>query len=290
MLGENLVSNEAIQTSDFSGELYRPLGPQPHAGVLVLHGSDPTSEFPNDYARLLAAHGYAALCLTYVGTPDTPDTLTEVPLCQFTSAIHWLLQSDWVDTDRIGILAWSRGTEAAFLTADRNDQIGAVIGYSPSAYVFPAYPPSKPTKSAWLDNGEPVPFVPPYQGIEDDENKPGVVRFRKTIEHSPEEQLRQASLPVRNIDGPVFLVSGSEDRIWPSREFSNELTERIDSSNHQAIVRSLTYENAGHAITTPYTTMTEDILSSMGGNKEGTAYAAIDAWERTLSILNEGLY
>src|SRR6056297_3126181 len=156
-------TSATIQTGRFRGQLHRPLGPPPHAGVLILHGSDPDSTFPDEYARLLARHGYAALCIEYFGTDETPETLTEVPLEQFDAAIEWLRNADVVDANRVGLLAWSRGTEVAFLAADRNPKaVGALVAYSPSTYVFPAYPPTDPARSAWSADGDPVAFLPPY--------------------------------------------------------------------------------------------------------------------------------
>lgn len=67
------MSVEDVTTDAFAGRLYRPLGPKPHAGVLVLRGSDPSAGFTKNYARHLAMHGYAALRVQYVGLPDGPD-------------------------------------------------------------------------------------------------------------------------------------------------------------------------------------------------------------------------
>lgn len=291
VLGTGVVPSVDVHTSEFSGRLHRPFGPPPHAGVLVLHGSDPDSTFPDEYARLLALHGYAALRIEYFGTDETPETLAEVPLEQFDAAIEWLRDADAVDTDRVGLLAWSRGTEAAFLTADRNPRaVGALVAYSPSAYAFPAYPPTDPARSAWSADGDPAAFLPPYDGIEDDEDEPGVVRFRRTVERASSDRRNEAALPVGNIDGPVLLVSGADDRIWPASEFAEELTARYANCNHVWPCRTKTYENAGHGITIPYEPLDEEILGAMGGTMEGTLHAATNAWEWMLLTLREGLY
>lgn len=123
-----------------------------------------------------------------------------------------------------------------------------------------------------------------------DEDEPDVVRFKRTVERASSELVDRATLPVTNIDGPVLLVSGTDERVWPSAQFSDKLAERLAAHGHQATCTTLTYDNAGHAITVPYETMTADILQAMGGSRDGTAYAAVDAWEHTLSILRRALY
>lgn len=194
-------------------------------------------------------------------------------------------------SDRIGLAAWSRRTEAAFLAADRNaDAVGAVVGYAPSAYVFPAFPPTDPPTSAWSTGGEPAPFLPPYHGIEAGENEPGVVRFRRTVERASPEQVTRATLPVANIDGPVLLVAGTDDRVWPSAEFAEELADRPEAADHQWACRCNTYGDAGHGITVPYEMIEQRVLDAMGGTRDGTLYAATDAWERMLETFRDGLY
>lgn len=143
--------------------------------------------------------------------------------------------------------------------------------------------------SPWAADGEPVAYVPLYDGVEDDEDEPAVVRFRRTVDRAPAEALERAALPVAGVDGPVVLVSGREDRIWPSTTFGETLGERFDGLDRPWSHAHHAFDDAGHAITVPYEPLEESVLEYMGGSRAGTLHAASVAWERSLECLRRGL-
>ena len=189
----------------------------------------------------------------------------------------------------MGVVGWSRGSEAATLLAATDDRVRVLVCYAPSAYSFPGLVPSGETVPAWTRDGEPVAFVPPYDGIEDDEDEPSVVRFRRTVERAASDELDQARLPIEDVTGPVVLVSGGNDRMWPSVSFAETLVDVLEASGHGWPFVHLSYADAGHAIAAPYESTDEGTLGELGGTDAGTAYAAADAWRRVLEHLALGL-
>jgi dienelactone hydrolase len=292
---DSAINSQEIERNDLSGRLYEPLGTGSGPGVLVLHGGGANDErgYASRYACLLAHHGYAVLDLAYFDTPETPPDLVEIPIEYFSRAIDWLLEQDEVTADRVGTVAWSRGTEAQFLLAARDDRVGVTIAYMPSAYVFPGLPGDEPgdgSVSAWSSDGDPVPFVQPYEGVEDDMDESSLVRFHRTIERASSDMLECAALSVETVSGPVLLVSGEEDAVWPSSQFAGTLVGRLSKHEHRWSYEHLQYPEAGHGIASPYDPPSEGLVDQLGGTCSGNAYAEADAWFHALTCLQRGFH
>jgi hypothetical protein len=72
----------------------------------------------------------------------------------------------------------------------------------------------------------------------------GVGRKLKSGVRSPER-----------INGPVLLVSGDDDQLWPSSYMAAEIMQRLHSSSHAFADEWLHYPNAGHGIGVAYDTL-----------------------------------
>ncbi len=58
----------------------------------------------------------------------------------------------------------------------------------------------------------------------------------------------RAAIPVEKIRGPVLLVSGAEDQMWPSAAMGEGIRSRLQAAGHPFEVRHLSYDGAGHAV------------------------------------------
>jgi pimeloyl-ACP methyl ester carboxylesterase len=214
------VSTRRIARDDCHGRLFASVGPGPSPGVLVLHGSGGPGGYEEDYARHLAHHGYTALSLAYFDAPGVPDALDRVPLATSSRGIDVLLDAPETDGERVGVVGFSRGVEAALLTGVHDDRVGAAMGSVGSGSVFTA-----PTwmdgvdaeRAAWTRDGEPVPYVPVEgTGSDEDEDFDDVATPSggpRPFAAASEATLDAATLPVERVDGPVLLVSGGADAI-----------------------------------------------------------------------------
>ena len=107
-------------------------------------------------AALLAAHGMTALSLAYFGQDDLPKDLIGIPVEYFVEAVRWL--------GTPAVLGFSRGAEAALLTASICPDVRAVVAMVPGTLTGGGISPSDPsamTKSAWTLEGQPLPLLPP---------------------------------------------------------------------------------------------------------------------------------
>jgi nucleolar protein 56 len=281
------------------GELYLLPDDGPSPGVVALHGSggEPTVRF----AKVLASRGFAALALRYFGDPEpVPDRFAEVPVSYFGRAIDWLQRRDAVAATDVGFLGVSRGTEAAILTAARRHDVGAVVAYAPSAYVWPGrggeeaeLPPS-----AWTVDGDPLPIVPlPDEEPQHEQTDRGLrprPMFEALVERASADDLAASALPVEAVDADVLLISGGDDGVWHADEMAETVADRLRTAGTAGAVTHLSYDDFGHHAGVPYRPTTERTVGATdegpdmvhGGTPEGIADAEAVAWTAVLDTLN----
>ena len=151
--------------------------------------------------------------------------------------------------------------------------------------------------------GEPLPFIskmPDKQiltDIEKDMAAGKAVSFTPMFESLIQDHdlISDTEIPVEKINGPVLLISGQGDQLWPSTKLSEIAVQRLDSKSFKHEVIHLSYPNAGHLIGRPYrpTTVSKGvhpvngILLKLGGTPAGNAHACEDSWQHFLSFLED---
>jgi len=265
-------------------------------GIVLLGGSD--GEPMKERSASLASNGYAVLNLFYFGHASLPKEFSEVPVEYLTNAISWLQAQERVDPSRIGVIGHSRGAEAALLTATFRPDVQAVVAVAPSSVVWPGPGASGYFHSAWSLHGTELPYVPVNFSK-------GVGAFLKEvtggtqIEHRPlfEDALKntsaveRATIPVEKIRAAVLLISGKDDRVWPSAPMADRIVARLREHRHPFAYRHLAYDNAGHSFGLPNQPRTNDATGTfkMGGTPAGNAAAAVGSWKTTLEFLETEL-
>jgi bile acid acyltransferase/acyl-CoA thioester hydrolase-like protein/acyl-CoA thioester hydrolase/bile acid acetyltransferase-like protein len=268
----------------------------PLPGVLVIGGSDGGPGAPG-VAMLLASHGLAALSLSYFGIPGLPPTLESIPLEYFQKALLWMRSQPDIDPRSIAIYAESRGTEAALFAAARDPEVSAVVARSPSFTFWSGVTKRHlPGKSAWTYQGQPQPYIANtlYPDFiltylwDKATGKP--VRqtplFLEDLAHAAESD--KNPIPVEQIHGPLMLLAGADDQIWPSAMMAGRIMDRLRLRGHAYRDQSLTFTDVGHSI--PYVYLPtrgdwQDSPFAIGGTPEGMARAQANAWPQILKFL-----
>jgi hypothetical protein len=192
----------------------------------------------------------------------------------------------------VAVVGNSKGGELALLLgATFPRDVGAVVGYAPSALVWQGIAFDREVyyggpRSPWAIRGEAVPFVPLA--------RPGAAEMiRRTealIEDRPigtrafyERALRNesaeaaASVPVEEIEAPVLLISGTDDRLWPSTRLSEMAIRRLEAHDRPFPREHLRYEPAAS-----WTNRFE-----LGGSREADEFANADSWPRVIAFLED---
>ena len=295
------VTRREVRDDDLFGVLYEPPGPGPHPVVLLLSGSG--GGLSEASAALHASRGFAALALAYFNYGPLQDDLCEIPLEYFESALHWLQRQSRIDPDRIAVRGASRGGELALLLGATFPEIGAVIGVVPSSVCWGSVSgdPERLGRSSWTRDGKPIPFnnrlaLSDAGGTSEAEAialTPGFLQAMKNAEAAHESEI-----PVERINGPVLLISGGDDEMWPSADFGRRVMSRLEREAFAHEKIHLSYQSAGHLVgAPPYqpTTTTAGLhpvrkaFFSFGGTPKAYAAANVDAWRRSLDFLRRSL-
>jgi dienelactone hydrolase len=289
------------------GRLFIPPGAGPHPVVIVLSGSG--GGFDVDKAAVLSRRGFATFALAYFGVFPLPSWLNRIPLEYFEGALDWLRSQPEIDAERIGALGVSRGAELALLLGSTFPAIRAVIAYAPSSVAWAASGRDKSTGElipCWTHRGEPIPFAPlPLRGFMLRSAFPVAalkrsVMFRNLFRAGLRNRkaVNRAAIQVERTQGPILLVSGGDDHLWPAAEMSDAMLARLKQKQFPHAVEHLHYPSAGHMLRYPFLPTTSRVSSnkhlrgakfSFGGNAEADAAAQADAWQRAIVFLTKYL-
>lgn len=286
------VAREEVREGGLVGTFFQPVGAGAHRAVLALGGSG--GGLREHQAALLASHGIAALALAYFGYEGLPARLASIPLEYFETALEWLAARLDVRADHIAVLGISRGAELALLLGATYPRVSSVVAYSPSAVVWGATGMDAP---AWTLRGEPVPRrrdrSTPEQAAEIFGKQPIVCApwYSLTLDGASADDA--ATIPVERIGGPVLLLSGEDDAMWPSVRMGEMVMERLRAHDHPYPDRHLRYPGAGHLLSFPYLPPSVrparhsaiGLPFAYGGNPRDQARANADSWHTVLAFL-----
>lgn len=292
------VARLPVRENGLVGTLFLPGGTSLAPGVMVIGGSG--GGLDEKTAALLASRGFAALALAYFAYEGLPASLVDIPLEYFETAIRWMQGCERVHDDGLAVIGTSRGGELALLLGATFPTITAVIAYAPSAVVFGGISREQSGGAAWTYRGMPLPFVPGRDDPTDAETAnrepialtPG---FLRALEDRA--AVERAAIPVEKIHGPVLLISGQEDQMWPSSLFADMVVARLDAHHYPYPYHHLSYPGVGHLINAPFlpTTVTASRhpvtghVFAYGGNAQDSAFAHADSWSKILAFLRESL-
>jgi dienelactone hydrolase len=266
--------------------------PVPSPGVLLLGGSE--GGFPERDARALHAEGFAVLALAYFGLPTLPSGLVDIPLEYFFAAVDKIAAHSHL---KVGIVGGSRGGEAALLVAAHDRRVQAVVSvvgsglvtqgidYRAGALLDILGTPAAP----WTLRRRALDYLP-YEMCDElrdlvAQGEPVPLRLAYPEEPADVDRYR---IPVGRINGPVLMLCGGDDQMWPSATYC-----RLAAADN---VDLRIYEGAGHALAGPpgpaFTSTVvpgPGVAFEVGGTPEINTSARSAAWAATLEFLHENL-
>ncbi|MBM9519863.1 acyl-CoA thioesterase/BAAT N-terminal domain-containing protein [Desulforhopalus vacuolatus] len=286
------VIREPVDQEGVTGTLFYPASKGPHPAVICLSGSG--GGFNEPRASLLAAHGYAAFALAYFGAGSLPRELHEIPVEFIERGLSWLGQHNSVDCDRIAVYGYSKGGELALLLGSLYSQIKAVAAFSGSSFVWQGLRFGRPG-SSWTQGGKTVPYlpmkVPLYTIFKLFLGKTVAFRESYTRGLRASKNLDTAAIRVEQINGPVFLVAGTDDQVWPAADFADTIAERLKQHEHQYPCKYFREKGAGHLVCMPYLPSAEVCrnLIFTSSNIEITSIVMIKTWDAMIDFFEEFL-
>ncbi|MGN6454901.1 MAG: acyl-CoA thioester hydrolase/BAAT C-terminal domain-containing protein [Achromobacter mucicolens] len=303
-LAVDAVTRVEVREEGLVGTLYLPAGSAPgsHPAVMILNGSGGGINEPR--AALYASRGYAAFALAYFKAPGLSDYISNTPLEYFQTGLRWLRKKVQPLHDFVAISGQSRGGELVLLLgATFPKEVSAVVAYVPGAVVHSGQNACDPQIGregpTWLLGGKPIPHVwennrtatwAPF------DEGPAPHRHEKAILTALQDPdaVARARIRVEDIEGPVMLLSGTDDGSWPSSLYSKMVQDKLTDVRHPYPVQWLDYENGGHSILFPYVPTTQLVyahpvsgkISTSGGNPKDNARADQESWEGVKTFLD----
>jgi dienelactone hydrolase len=280
-------SKTAVTANGLVADFYTPADAQGRLpALIVLGGSRGGMDGRTAWeARTLAEHGYATLQLVYFLAPGLPTAIHLIPLEYFKTAIDWLRAQPGVDPNRIGIVGTSIGGMAALVVAAHYPELKVVVAAVPSSVIWPTFGAYRSTSMFSLA-GQPLPYLPYsvhggyriFDGYDDGLNS--------LAQHT------DAIIPVEQINGPVMLICGKLDSLWPSCRMSAQVVARLEANEFKPAFQLLDYADAGHSVFGP--TVAPDSpafadLGSLGGSAAGNNAARNDSWPKAVTFIDAAL-
>lgn len=251
-----------VKSGDITGTLFQPVG-EASGRIIVLPGSEGGT--PEHTASLLAADtGTACLALRYFGRGTQRRRLVEVPIEIVDAGAVWLAEhADTKGGDQpTGIFGASKGAELALVVASElPHRFGPIAAIAPSCVAWAGVEFLAPDRrlvagifgtaskrSSWTKEGRPIAFIHHPPGV-----MPRITRHGISVSRSFERALDQrtsdiGSIAIENANGPVLLISGGRDRMWPSTRMAAALLERAQNAGRPDLVEHLCFPEAGHTL------------------------------------------
>jgi len=279
------IIKKVVRSNGLVGTFYYPGDPGVYPGVIILDG--PEGGLNETQAATLAAHGYATLALAYAGVETLPRQLNKIPLEYFETALNWLQSQSMVAKGKIGILGTSKGAELALLLGTMFPSIKAVVAYSPSSVLWQSPDPSsKIAASSWTYRGKQLPYVPLQNSLIN--SLWSKIPYKESLNNK--EAVKKAAIPAEKINGPVLLISGRSDQIWPSSEMAESIMKRLKKNNHPYPDKHISYPEAGHIMKLFYLpTTTQSRKINFGGTLKSNYHSGWNSWEKVVKFLGESL-
>src|SRR5262249_30713965 len=148
-------------------------------------------------------------------------------------------------------------------------------------------------------DGRPVPYPWPESDVTAPEAH-GPIALRAMFEELLLDRpaIRTAEIPIERCRGPILMISGDDDQMWPATTFAELALRRLADSGASVRCEHLHYPDAGHAFANPPGTDIPLVVPAhpltgasyaLGGTPIGNAAAQADCWPRIIDFLDEHL-
>lgn len=268
--------SQKVTDDGLVGVYYVPPNVTNEVPVLCFGGSEGGISGGEFYAARFASMGHPALGVAYFGAPGVPSDLDNVPLEYFQKALAWLDKQPETRKGKAVVVGGSRGGELALLLGATLPGVVGVIAETPSSYRWAGLAPNG--DAAWTWQGQPLPFLdtmgssfdqPPTKKMPDGRDA-WVLRpmFEKTLATTSADKLEAARIAVENTQGPLLMIGGSDDQMWPACDFIDRAMKRLGETGHAAKFgdEGVCFPDAGHWVGSVGLPTTDSMFTDLGSD------------------------
>lgn len=246
LVASDQYAQQVLNTPGTNSQLF--LGTSDNQPLIVgLGGSEGGNAWASNYWKTTRDEfinkGFAFLAIGYFHATGAPDTLDRIDIDHIHKAITEATKNKQVDKSKIAIIGGSRGGDLALLLGSYYTDITCVVALLPSHVAFPGHT-SHFSTSCWAYKGNELPFVPISE-----EAIPALMKgdLRATFVAMLKDTLaeQKALIPIEKINGPVLLISASEDEIAPTTMMADKMVNRLKSQKFKHAFEHVVIEG-GH--------------------------------------------
>jgi dienelactone hydrolase len=289
------VKPKAIRLNGFQGNYYAKNEIEKSTAIVLLGGG----QWGDYWAQHFAEHEMVGFSLPYTGREGLPNLPENIELEYFEKAMQWLSQQPEVNPDKLVLMGASKNSELALVLASRfPDLVDAVVAYAPSSVSWSntALPYNSDTlMPSWTHKGLAIPYIPMDKISPNSSGEIDMLKYWETG-LAKGQYIDQASIPVEKINGPILLISGNHDKIWPSSRMADMIEKRLVDNAFSYEFINLKYDNSGHSISgnpddnrsygPAYLRINgQDYEYDFGGDAEGDFAAKQDARKQLMKFL-----
>jgi pimeloyl-ACP methyl ester carboxylesterase len=275
-------------------------GPKVDRGaVLVLTGSG--GGVDTGWAPLLASYGIPVLSAATFAWPGRPDLMQNIDLAYFEQAALWMRQH--FGARRIAVQGSSRGGELALvLAAHMPELFCGAVAIVPFHNVVAGFDHFRNVheRPSWVLNGQPLPYAEvrlSLSGPDAVHTPDGLAAASAYLRDAASAEAdARCGIPVERCSGPLLLLSGRDDAMWPSAYGADRVVDRLRRHGLGHRVEHLAFENVGHYLVAPGqpTAMCASLYHPLakiklacGGQPRATAEAGRTALTRMRTFYDE---
>jgi len=241
------IKPKLINKNNFKGNFYSKKTTEEKTTVILIGGG----QWGDYWAQYFAKNNMVGFSIPYFGQDSLPRLPEEIELEYFEDAINWLKKQPEVNPKKIVVMGASRNAELALLIASNlNHLISGVVAYAPSSVswsntVLPYN--SDEMKASWKYQKIDIPYIP-MKKIKGSESE--VVNMLDYWEKGLKkiDYIEKASIKVEQIKGSILLISGNDDKVWPSSKMADMIEKRLKDNRFEFLFKNFKYDNAGHSI------------------------------------------
>jgi len=120
--------------------------------------------------------------------------------------------------------------------------------------------------------------------------------FLRGMQSDP-NAFEKATIPVEKLQAPLLLISGGDDKMWPSSFFAEVILKRLTQYRSPITRIHLHYPNAGHDIGVPFQPFLDTLYFhpiakrwfDLGGTSYENELASRDSWSKMLQFFKTHL-
>lgn len=293
------ITRVPVSSDGLVGVFYAPPGKTKLPVIVTFGGSEGGLSSGEDAAMFWASRGYAVLGLAYFAATGLPDYLTEIPLEYFEKAFAWVDTRPEVDATKLAVMGGSRGGELALLLGASFPRVRAVVAEVPSGVSWSALANDGSETASWTFHGAKLGYIPysnaaPAQWTTPSGEKAPADRpvFLDALAKASPATREAATFQVEKTNGPILMMGGGDDQLWPSCDLAKIAMDRLVANGHDKRFAddSVCYPDSGHFSTglpgVPTAMQTAIVhpitgeLLALGGTAAGIAKAQRDAFGR----------